>query len=65
MKKKIRLYGYTLGDSPRDCKIDQDDIHSMFWKTKKEAKMWMKKGMKDAGWPCGAIVRVTIEKVKV
>jgi hypothetical protein len=64
MKKKLYLYGFTLGDSPKECQPDKEIIYSALYQTKVKAKENMKHYMKMSGWPCGAIVRITIEKVK-
>lgn len=67
MKKKdnvVHLYTYTLGETQVDCQPDEGDMHCAWWRTKKEAIVAMKRLKKEAGWPAGAVIRITLEKVK-
>lgn len=63
-KKKVYLYSFTLGKSYRDCMADEGIIHSELYKSKNEAKSWMRQFMKHGKWPYGSVIKITIEKVR-
>lgn len=62
--KKVYLYTYTLGETQADCQPSEGDMNCAWWLTKKEAIKNMKRLKKESGWPAGAIIRITLEKVR-
>jgi hypothetical protein len=61
---KVELFTFTLGDSDKDCTVDDGLIHSYFYQTEALARRAMKGAMKRAGWPKGAVVKCTLRKIK-